>query len=50
MLPGAKMWFERNGLDWKEFIRNGVAMEDVIAVADTDELCMQVVRIARDEQ
>lgn len=48
MLPGAKTWFERYGLDWKDFIRNGVAIEDVIATGD--ELGMQVVRIARDGQ
>ena len=27
---GARQWFERNGLDWNDFLKNGVDSEKVL--------------------
>lgn len=46
IIPGAKMFFERYGLDWRDFMRNGVEIEKIIATGD--ELGMQVVTKVQD--
>ena len=44
LIPGAKSFAERYGLDWKDFVKNGIEVSKVIETGD--ELGMQVVRIA----
>ena len=31
---GARYWFELHGLDWRDFIRNGIESEKLLATGD----------------
>lgn len=33
-LRGARRWFGRHGLDWRAFVRNGIAPEELEATGD----------------
>lgn len=43
---GLRAWFERHGLSFQDFVRNGLPIERVEA---TDELGRVIARIAREE-
>lgn len=30
----ARLWFQRRGLDWKDFVRNGIDAETLLATGD----------------
>ena len=45
---GARQFFDRNGLDWGDFVRNGVLIE-VIEKID-DAMAQQVVGVAREQR
>lgn len=47
LLPGAKSFFKRHGLDFRDFMRRGIAAEKLIATGDAQAL--SVVDIARKE-
>jgi hypothetical protein len=32
--PKARLWFEKNGLDWRDFVRNGIPVSKLKAVGD----------------
>lgn len=36
--PKARRWFERNGLDWRAFVRNGIEADELRAVGDNLDL------------
>ena len=42
---GARAWFVRHGLDWSEFITNGIDAELVLATGDA--MAIRVVEVAR---
>jgi len=42
---GARAFFERHGLDWNEFIKNGIDTAKLEATGDA--MAMQVVKVAR---
>jgi hypothetical protein len=42
---GARAWFTRHGLDWAEFITNGIDAELVLATGDA--MAIRVVKVAR---
>lgn len=44
---GAKQWFDRNGMDFKAFLIEGLPVETVEAIGDS--LGALVAKIARDE-
>lgn len=41
--PGAKMFFKRHDLDFRDFIKNGISAEKLIATGDA--LALEVVRL-----
>lgn len=43
--PRASAWFERHGLDWRDFVRNGISGERLIATGDA--IAIRVVAEAR---
>ena len=45
---GAKPWFEHHGLDWRDFIRNGIPASRILAA--NDSLSALVVEIAQKER
>ena len=45
---GARQFFDRHGLDWSDFVRNGVLI-DVIEKID-DAMAQQVVGVAREQR
>ena len=45
---GARQFFDRHGLDWGDFVRNGVLIE-VIEKID-DAMAQQVVGVAREQR
>lgn len=42
---GARTWFARHGLDWSEFITNGIDADLVLATGDA--MAIRVVEVAR---
>lgn len=42
---GARAFFQRHGLDWQEFLRDGIEAE--ILVKTGDAMALQVVEVAR---
>lgn len=45
--PGVLTWWTANGLDWRGFVKNGIAGEDLLATGDP--VAERVVEIARNE-
>lgn len=45
--PGAKAWWASHGLDFRDFVRNGIDAQTLIETGDPDAL--RVVEIARTE-
>lgn len=33
-MSGARAWFLQHGLDWRDFVRNGIAEEELLKVGD----------------
>ena len=49
-VDGVKQWFSANGLDFKDFVRNGMTVEDAIAaVGEDDYYLKQILSIKRGE-
>jgi hypothetical protein len=48
LTPGAKMFCDRYGIDWRRLLKEGIPISEVVATGD--ELGMQVVRIAQNGQ
>lgn len=46
-VPGARDWWARRGLDWRDFVRNGIDAETLLETGDPD--AVRVVEIARNE-
>lgn len=42
---GARLFFERHGLDWRSFLSEGIEAEKLIATGDA--MALQVVEVAR---
>lgn len=42
---GARSWFQRHGLDWSAFIRNGIRASELLATGDS--MAVRVVEVAR---
>ncbi len=42
---GARPWFRRHGLDWQDFLANGITAERLEATGDA--LALRVIAIAR---
>lgn len=42
---GARQFFERHGLDWQEFIKNGLPSEVIEQTGDA--MALQVVKVAK---
>lgn len=45
--PDAKMWFEENGLDWKDFVLNGAKESVILNALDQTPLVERVLACAR---
>ncbi|MCL6619129.1 MAG: hypothetical protein K6T33_05000 [Thermomonas hydrothermalis] len=45
---GARAWFARQGLDFRAFLREGIAAETMLATGDA--MALRVVEIARQRQ
>ena len=35
LIPGARNWFALHGLDWRDFLRNGIPVSTVEAIGDS---------------
>lgn len=44
--PDAKFWFKDHGLNWKDFVRNGIDIEDLKATGDHLDLWGRVEKFA----
>lgn len=44
---GARNWWKRHGLDWSDFLDNGIAEETLLQTGDA--LALRVIEIARNE-
>lgn len=47
LVPGGQKWFVHHGLDWKNFVRNGLPEEAFDGI--NDALVKAVIRAAREE-
>lgn len=45
---GARTWFEKQGFDYSDFLKNGISAEKFIATGDP--MALQVVEVARGRQ
>ena len=45
---GARQFFDRHGLDWGDFVRNGVLIEIIEKIDDA--MAQQVVGVAREQR
>lgn len=45
---GARPWFRRHGLDWQDFLANGIAAERLAATGDA--LAFRVIAIAQERE
>lgn len=45
---GARPWFRRHGLDWQDFLANGIDAERLEATGDT--LAVRVIAIAQERE
>lgn len=45
---GARQWFGRYGLDWSDFLKNGIDEEEVLSTGDA--MGRLVVEVARGER
>lgn len=45
---GARAFFERHGLDWRQFLREGIPASELAATGDA--LALRVVEVARGQQ
>lgn len=45
---GARQWFRRHGLDWQDFVANGIGAERLEATGDA--LAVRVIAIARERE
>lgn len=48
LVPGARMFFKQNNLDWKDFLKNGIDSEIVMATGDA--MAIKVVEFANGQQ
>lgn len=44
---GARVWFTKHGLDFKNFVVNGIVVEEVQAVSRNDAFAVRVIEQAR---
>ena len=42
---GSRAFFERHGLDWQRFLREGIPASELLAIGDA--MALQVVEVAR---
>ena len=42
---GARAFFDKHGLSWSDFLKQGVSVEDIVATGDT--MALQVVEAVR---
>lgn len=45
---GTRNWWAKHGLDWRDFVKNGIAGE--VLVATGDPMALEVVEFARAER
>ena len=43
----ARFWFDANGLDWRDFVRNGIESDRLLAVGTNQEKILRVIEAAR---
>lgn len=48
LIPGARDWAKHHGIDWRDFIRNGVLASVLREV--NDPMCQKVIAKAQQEQ
>lgn len=46
-MGGSRVWMERHGFDWTDFITNGIAVEDLESTGD--KIVLDIAAIARAE-
>ena len=46
--PRARLWFARHDLDWRGFVRHGIALETLRATGDVQHLIDRVEAAARE--
>lgn len=46
-MGGSRVWMQRHGFDWNDFITNGIAVEDLEATGD--KIVLDIAAIARAE-
>lgn len=44
---GARHWFGRHGLDWRDYIQNGIAVEKLRATGDIPDLIDRLEALAK---
>jgi hypothetical protein len=47
-IPGARRFFERHNLDWKDFLKHGIPAQKFIDTGDA--MALKVVEVARGRQ
>jgi hypothetical protein len=45
-IPGGRRFFERYGLDWEDFVKNGIDSELLLSASDNNVRAVQVVEYA----
>lgn len=48
--PDAKIWFARHGLDWHEFVLNGIDAEALKATNDQQDNVTKVIAFAEERE
>lgn len=48
LVPGGRDWFNLHGLDWRDFVKNGIPVSKVERIDDL--LCKRVCEIALKDQ
>jgi hypothetical protein len=45
-IPGARRFFERYGLDWDDFVHNGINSEALLSASNNNALAVKIVEYA----
>lgn len=45
-IPGLKIWFASRGLDWNDFVKNGIPAQKIIDTGDA--LAIEAVKLAQE--
>ena len=50
MCPRVRFWFDRNGLDWHDFKKNGIDADILLAIEDNRTITELVVKAAMERE